>query len=100
MKVSIIAKCRISDKACDPPIHLEAFRSIYTDSESIKKCEGHTGAERVVCTPELLAWGKIFAFGRDTLEVVRVVLEACCVESGKRHILQNGDPYLTSASSD
>lgn len=33
----------------------------------------------MVCTPELLAWRKIFAFGRNTLEVVRVVLEACCV---------------------
>ena len=43
MKVLVIAKCRLSDNACDSPIHLEAFRSIYTDSESIKKMKDILG---------------------------------------------------------
>jgi hypothetical protein len=36
----------------------------------------HTGAERVICPLELLAWGKVVAFGGNALEVVGVVLEA------------------------
>jgi len=92
MEILVFAKCRLSDKACDSPIHLEVFGSIYMHSAIILQNRGRTGAERMVCTPELLAWRKIFAFGRNTLEVVRVVLEACCVESGKSHILQKRSP--------
>jgi hypothetical protein len=35
-----------------------------------------TGAERVVCTLELLARREVLSLGRYTLEVVGVVLEA------------------------
>lgn len=35
-----------------------------------------TGAERMVGPPELFAWSKVIALGRDALEVIRVVLEA------------------------
>jgi hypothetical protein len=38
--------------------------------------KGLTGAERVVGPPELFARSKVLALGRDTLEVIRVVLEA------------------------
>jgi hypothetical protein len=63
--------------------------------ESLKR--RHTGAKRVISTPELLAWRKIFAFSRNTLEVVRVVLEACVVRLGKSQIQQKRNPSLTNA---
>ena len=38
-----------------------------------------TGAERVVCTLELLARGVVFTLGGNALEVIGVVLEAARV---------------------
>ena len=42
----------------------------------MKTTRGRTGAQRVVCTLELLARCIVLALGSDALEVVRVVLEA------------------------
>jgi hypothetical protein len=69
----------VNDERYTIPIHLVMLR--LTHQKKFKR--GRTGAERVVGTLELLAWCKVFAFRCNTLEVIRVVLEACVVGSDR-----------------